>query len=228
MNPTETYWRGNKGAIAFCERTRDGNRLHKPIIYLDKDAIYLQFERKEYTKPGVKNVKPFPDEAFKTKEDWYNFVKLREAYYISKKKNKNETKSAYENRIRVEAYKELQKQNMLDKETLEAFRSSLNSGVLNTVLMGTPADRPLLVDGVVYVSMRVARQFGMQEDEIVKGYARFENGYLGLPFQFYSYSLEAVNKIEGSFLKGEVKNRATDVVATVGLAYLGKTMGTKD
>jgi hypothetical protein len=228
MNPTETYWRGKKGAISFVERTRNGKRLPKPIIYLDKDAIYLQFERKEYTKPGVKNVKPFPDEAFRTKEDWYNFVKLREAYYISKKKNKNETKSAYENRIRVEAYKELQKQDMLDKETLEAFRSSLNSGVLNTVLMGTPADKPLLVDGVVYVPMRVARQFGMQEDEIVKGYARFENGYLGLPFQFYSYSLAAVNKIAGSFLQGQVKNRAAALVGAVGLAYLGQKMRTND
>tara|TARA_R100001086_G_scaffold215527_1_gene131690 strand:- start:1609 stop:5637 length:4029 start_codon:yes stop_codon:yes gene_type:complete len=224
MDTTETYWKGKKNAISFVEKKRN----KKPILYLDKEAIYFDFENKKYTKPGVKNVKPFPDDAFNSKEDYYNFIKLKEVYYLTKKQNKNETKSAYENRIRKLAYTELQNQTQMNKETLEAFRSSLNSGVLNTILMGTPADKPLITDGVVYIPMRVAKRFGMKEDESVKGYARFENGILGLPFQFYSYSLAAVNKITGSFLQGQVKNRAVALVGAVGLAYLGQKLRTNE
>ena len=54
----------------------------------------------------------------------------------------------------------------------------MNSGIGNTVLMGTPADKPIAVDGVFYVPMHIARQVGMKEDPKFKGYARIENGLL--------------------------------------------------
>ena len=36
------------------------------------------------------------------------------------------------------------------------FRSSMNSGIMNTILMGTPADKPIINDGVA-VPYRIAR-----------------------------------------------------------------------
>ena len=53
--------------------------------------------------------------------------------------------------------------------------------------MGTPADKPIAVDGVFYVPMRIARLAGMKEDKVL-GYARIEQPLMALPFQFYSYS----------------------------------------
>ena len=74
-------------------------------------------------------------------------------------------------------------------------------------LMGTPADKPIITDGVAYIPMRIAKLFGMKEDKQYRGYARIESGLLGLPFQFYSYSLAAVNKTMGAMAHGQVKSQ---------------------
>ena len=106
----------------------------------------------------------------------------------------------------------------------QEFRSSMNSGIMNTILMGTPADKPLIVDGVAYVPMRIAKMFGAKqkhESKKFRGYFRIENGLLGLPFQFYSYTLAAVNKITASYATGQARNRAVALVTSMGLAYAG-------
>ena len=107
-----------------------------------------------------------------------------------------------------------------DVGTRDNFRDAMNSGILNTVLMGTPADKPIAVDGVFYVPMHIAQRFGMVEDPKYKGYARIENGLLGLPFQFMSYSFAAANKITASFAHNQVQNRAVAVLASMGLGYM--------
>jgi len=112
--------------------------------------------------------------------------------------------------------------------TLESFRSAMNSGIGNTVLMGTPADKPIAVDGVFYIPMHIARQFGMKQDPKFKGYARIENGILSMPFQFLSYSFAAANKITASIAQGQVKNRAIAIAAAMGLGYMGMELKYKD
>lgn len=115
-----------------------------------------------------------------------------------------------------------------NKATVENFRTSMNAGIGNTVLMGTPADKPIAVDGVFYVPMHIAKQFGMKQDEKFKGYARIENGLLSMPFQFLSYSLAASNKITASIAQGQVKNRAVAISAAMGLGYMGMELKYKD
>ncbi len=105
-------------------------------------------------------------------------------------------------------------------ETKENFRASLNSGILNTVLMGTPADKPIIVDGVVFVPMRVAKKLGLEEDKIVRGYHRIESPLLGMPFQFMSYSFAAMNKITIGLATDQVRNRKTAIAMAMGLGYL--------
>lgn len=110
----------------------------------------------------------------------------------------------------------------------DEFRSSMNSGIMNTILMGTPADKPIIVDGVAYVPHRIGKMFGMKEHDRFRGYSRIENGLLGLPFQFYSYTLAAVNKITASYATGQAKNRVMAMLTSMGLAYVGlelKNMG---
>lgn len=108
------------------------------------------------------------------------------------------------------------------------FRSTMNSGIMNTILMGTPADKPIINDGIVYVPYRIAKNFGMKEDAKFRGYSRIENGFLGLPFQFYSYTLAAVNKITASYATGQARNRAVALAASMGLAYMGLELKNPD
>ncbi len=107
-----------------------------------------------------------------------------------------------------------------DKLAQNRFRVALSSGVANTILMGTPADKPIITDGIAYIPMRVAKMFGMKEDSKYRGYSRIESGLLGLPFQFYSYSLAAVNKTMGAMAHGQVKSQFIAVAAAMGLGYM--------
>ena len=116
----------------------------------------------------------------------------------------------------------------VDDETLTTFRTALQSGILNTVIMGTPADKPIIVDGVAYIPMSVASKFGMPEHRVVKGYARIESGLLGLPFQFYSYALGAVNKITMSAAQGQMKNRTVGLAMSLGLGMMAVQIKTPD
>lgn len=131
-----------------------------------------------------------------------------------------EQKAQYENRINQLALEEYKSQQTINQETVQTFRTALNSGVLNTIMSGTPADKPIITDGVAYIPMRVAKQFGMKEDSRYRGYARIENGFMGLPFQFYSYTLANVNKTIGVMAQGQVKNRAIGMATMMGLAYM--------
>jgi len=108
-----------------------------------------------------------------------------------------------------------------DADATQIFRRTLNATVKNTVLMGSPADKPVAVDGVFYVPMSIGRLMRLTEDQRIKGYARIENAMLGLPFQFYSYSFAALNKITTLYAQDQVTNRLTGIIAAMGLAYMG-------
>ena len=61
--------------------------------------------------------------------------------------------------------------------------------------------------------------FGMKEDSKYTGYARVENGLLGLPFQFYSYALAATNKTLAAYGHGQLKNQFLGTAIAMGLGY---------
>lgn len=106
-----------------------------------------------------------------------------------------------------------------DEGLVDVFRNALRSGVANRIIMAGPADKPIMMDGVAYIPMSIGRQFGMQEDEIVKGYARYENAFLSLPFTFYTYTLGAMNKITANYAQGAVRSKAMHFAVAMGLGY---------
>ena len=108
-----------------------------------------------------------------------------------------------------------------DPEAVDLFRRTLNASVKNTVLMGSPADKPIVTDGVFYVPMKIGQYMGFTEDKRIKGYARVENAILGMPFQFYSYSFAALNKITTLYTQGAVNNRLIGFGSSMALAYMG-------
>lgn len=94
----------------------------------------------------------------------------------------------------------------IDEGALVAFRSALKAGVMNRIIMGTPADKPLMMSGKSYVPMSVAEQVGMKESNRVKGYSEIESPLLSLPFTFYTYTMGAFNKITTNYAQGMVRN----------------------
>jgi hypothetical protein len=200
-------------------------------IRFDRDYIEgPMFESKAWLNPRVEGVDALPD-IFKTPKQWSNFVMLHEIMHTRVSANDlglPPRSAEYENRINQMALEEYRNQQTVNQETVQTFRTALNSGVLNTIMSGTPADKPIITDGTAYIPMRIARQFGMQEDARFRGYARVQNGFLGLPFQFYSYTLANVNKTVAALATGQVKNRAIGIGTMMGLAYLSLKLRTPD
>lgn len=98
-----------------------------------------------------------------------------------------------------------------DEDAVKAFRNALRSGVMNRIIMGTPADKPLVMDGVAYIPEGLAKTLPFSNklpvDPRVKGYRRIESGLLALPFTFYTYTFGALNKITANYAAGAVRNR---------------------
>ena len=181
---------------------------------------------------------------FEDVDDYFEFILMHELHHSRVNREVGESVASHENRIDnaaidyIKNQRDAGRQLALEKEIdlvtreqsdlVQDFRSSLNSGVLNTIMSGTPADKPIVTDGVVYIPMSVAKGFGMNEDPQFTGYARIESGLLSLPFQFYSYTLANVNKTVGALATGQVKNRAVGIATMMGLAYLSLKLRTPD
>lgn len=114
--------------------------------------------------------------------------------------------------------------NGVKPEYIETFRAAVNSGVSNTILMATPADRPIISDGVMFVKRSVLKNIpwarNIPEDENMRGYVRLESGLMTLPFQFQAYMMGAMNKVTGAYATGAIRNRYAGIVASMGLGYL--------
>ena len=115
-----------------------------------------------------------------------------------------------------------------DDLVVEEFRNALRSGVMNRVIMGTPADKPIMMDGVAYIPMELAKQFGLKEDSRVLGYARVESGLLSLPFTFYTYTMGALSKITANHAAGSVRNPMTHIAVAMGLGAMIVKIRTPD
>ena len=215
--------------------TYDGKR-YKPAFYREKEKkIYIDEEyikdvmwnERGWENPRVQGVNPIKAGIINTPDDLVSFIKMHEIMHtIYRPKDlkidmrKKGAKAEYENAINDLATAEIEKQSRVNPQTVKDFRNALSSGIANTILMGTPADKPIITDGVAYIPMRVAKQFGMKEDPKYKGYARIESGLLGLPFQFYSYSLAAVNKTTAAMAHGQLKNQYIGTAIAMGLGYM--------
>tara|TARA_R100000951_G_scaffold101222_1_gene92525 strand:+ start:3554 stop:7144 length:3591 start_codon:yes stop_codon:yes gene_type:complete len=110
-----------------------------------------------------------------------------------------------------------------DVEVVQEFRNALRSGVMNRIIMGGPEDKPITMDGVAYIPDHIARTLPyydkMPKDSRVKGYVRFESGFLALPFTFYSFVAGALNKITGNMAAGAVRNKTAHIVVAMALGY---------
>jgi hypothetical protein len=190
-----------------------------------------KFDQRAWTLSRVEGVTPLPEDSFPTKRAWSNFVMWHEIMHtrFSAEDLGLEPKSAaYENRINELAMAEHRKSTQVSRETAELFRGALNMHVNNVVMSATPADKPIIMDGVMYVRRELGERFGLKEDPNVPGYVRIENGLLALPLQFYSFVLANVNKTVGVMMQGAVRNRLMGVVAMMSMGYMISAIRTPD
>lgn len=120
----------------------------------------------------------------------------------------------------------------VDPQVITNFQVSMSNGILNTIIMSTPADRPIIMDNVMYVRKEIGWIVGLKEDPKFPGYARVENAILSKPLQFYSYLLAATTKITGAVTQGMISNKQGDFVFMaimfMGLGYLQYQIRTPD
>ena len=221
--PTNRFSKKGDYVAAYYNKDSD-------TIFVDEEYISTEmFEREAWKNPRIEGVKPIPDGIINTPQDFVNFVKMHEIMHTRNSaksmgfdKRKKADLAAYENAINDLAIAEMKKQPRVTDDTVKKFRVALSSGTANTILMGTPADKPIITDGVAYIPVRVAQAFdpAAKADPNYPGYVRVENGLLGLPFQFYSYALAATNKIAGAHAHGQVKSQFLGLAISMGLGYM--------
>ena len=221
---------GNTNSFAPSGRYKPAfYRDSEKTIYIDEDYIRdTMYAEQGWKNPRMEGVKPIPDGIINSPDDYVTFIKMHEIMHtIHRPKDvgitdmrKKENKAAYENAINDLAISEIKKQKRVNPETVRKFRVAMSSGASNTILMGTPADKPIVTDGVAYLPMRVAKTLGMKEDAKYKGYARVETPLLALPFQFYSYAFAALNKTTAAYAHGQLKNKFFGTAIAMGLGYM--------
>lgn len=203
---------------------------------LQKEMLRLKFAPKKFTsseiRQFVKNIsskdapKNAPSDFKKLIEEKYPLVNFDEddlidgGFYSMIDDKTISPEATFENILNDVTLILHQQQPKITEETLTTFRSALQTGILNTVIQGGPADKPIIIDGVAYINMRIAKQFGMKEHPEMKGYARIESGLLGFPFQFYSYALGAVNRISAGITQNRLKQRMLGIAVSLGLGMM--------
>ena len=213
------YYRPNEGG--------DGG-----TIYFDREfAETTAFEEKRWTKSRMEGVRPYPEDTFKTPREWSNFVMWHEIMHTrfsAEDLGLPPKSAAYENRINELAMVEHKASQKVAQETADIFKAAVNNHTANMVLMATAADKPIMMDGIVYVPESMGRMFGLEPDPRNPGYARVENAFIGLPLQFFSYSLANVNKTVGLMMQGAVRSRVTGIASMLGLGYMVTWLRTPD
>jgi hypothetical protein len=201
-------------------------------IYFDREYIEgPMYEQKAWTKPRKEGVNPLPEDAFKTPREWSNFVMLHEIMHTRFSADDlglPPKSAAYENRINELAMIEHKKAQKVAADVANRFRVAVNTAINNTVMMATPADKPIMMDGVLYVRQELGARIGLEPDPRNPGYSRIENAFIGLPLQFYSYAIANVNKTVGLMMQNAVRSRMMGVVAMLGLGYMVTAIRTPD
>lgn len=116
-------------------------------------------------------------------------------------------------------------ENWADQKLVRKFRGALATMTRNTIINATPADKPKIIDGVVYARMNPALKalgFKVDKRSSTIGYevTRIENGLMALPFQFWNYTLGATTKILASGFDSERTGKVAGFATMLALGYL--------
>ena len=117
------------------------------------------------------------------------------------------------------------------REMRRRFQAAVTAHTDNSVVMGQAFDRPVIMDGVVYVKDNPALAgmrkiyptlFAIDEKASYGGVnmVRMESGMMTIPFTFMNFVFGANNKILGAMLDPARQNRLQGATALIALSYL--------
>ena len=117
------------------------------------------------------------------------------------------------------------------REIVRKYQAAIASHANNTIVMGQTFDKPLIVDGVVYLKdnpffQAIRKKFPTQfkvEKQLRTGavnMVRVESGLLTTPFTFMNFAFGANNKILGAIRDPNRQYRLQGIVALLALSYL--------
>lgn len=119
------------------------------------------------------------------------------------------------------------------------YQAATSAHANNTVIMGQTFDKPLMIDGIVY--MRDNSFFQMMRKKFPELYkidrqasygstrlVRIESGAMTLPFTFMNFAFGANNKIIGAIRDPNRRHRLQGAIALIGLSYLSLSIKKPD
>ena len=118
-----------------------------------------------------------------------------------------------------------------ERDMLRRYQAATAAHSDNAVVMGQAFDKPLIMDGVVYMKdnpffagmrKQFPKMFEIDERASTAGIkmVRIENGTMTLPFTFMNFVMGANNKILGAVLDPARKYRLQGAISLIGLSYL--------
>jgi hypothetical protein len=112
-----------------------------------------------------------------------------------------------------------------DRDLIRKFETAMNSGTANTIMHATGFDKPLMMDGVMYVNHKPwmdALGFKIDERASTKNIkkVRLESQVMTMPFQFMNFALAANNRITGAMMDPHRKYRIQSVISLMALSYI--------
>ena len=108
------------------------------------------------------------------------------------------------------------------EDLVRTFRAAIRQGNENTILLATAADRPTILDGVVYLRFgpkgsKMAADMGLER---VGNAYKVQSGMLTLPFAFWNYGVAATNKIMIAGLDRPSAQKMSGIAAMMGIGYM--------
>ncbi len=126
-----------------------------------------------------------------------------------------------------------------ERAKIRQYQAATAAHANNTIIMGQTFDKPLMIDGIVYMRdnaffrmmrkkypelYKIDRQASYKDVQLV----RLESGAMTLPFTFMNFAFGANNKILNAIRDPNRKHRLQGAAALIGLSYLSLSIKKSD
>lgn len=140
------------------------------------------------------------------------------------KNDKNETPYSQPNTLFFANISEWSGRTPKDRAAKKAFINALETGIHNTVVIASNADKPIIVRGAMYVKYRKwMKPLGFEPDPRMtvgkEKLVKVSDGALGLPFMFMSFGLGALPRVTQRLADPTQRHRAIQALSAVALGY---------
>ena len=111
------------------------------------------------------------------------------------------------------------------RELKQSFLTYMGTHARNTIMNATAFDKPMIMDGFMYVRMNpILKMMGYTADKRAStaniDMVRLESAVFALPFKFLNFVFAATNRITMNMFDANVQHRLTGMMALMAMSYL--------